>query len=595
VRLEDYALIGDTHTAALVGRDGSIDWLCVPRFDSPACFAALLGSPDHGYWRLAPAATIRNVQRRYRGHSLVLETEFATDDGRVRLIDCMPPRRSEPNVIRVVEGLEGDVAMMMELVIRFDYGSIVPWVRTIEGRLLAIGGPDALSLWAPVKTQGVGLTTRSSFVVHAGERVPFLLTWHPSHQANHQPIDGLLAVDETFQWWDRWSDRCTFEGEWCEDVMRSLIVLKALMYGPTGGVLAAPTTSLPECLGGVRNWDYRFCWLRDATLTLYALILCGYTEEAAAWRNWLLRAIAGDPARLQSLYGLAGERRVTEREIPWLPGYEGSRPVRVGNAASEQRQLDIYGEILNTMHLARAAGVKPDRTAWALETTLITFLEQAWREPDAGIWEMRGASRHFTHSKVMAWVAVDRAVKIIEQHQMEGPLAQWRRLRDAIHDDVCRHGFNASRGAFTQAYDSDRIDASLLMLPLVGFLPSEDPRVVGTIAAIERELMEDGFVLRYRQDGSADIDGLPPGEGVFLPCTLWLADNYAAMGQRDKAVRLFERVRAVRNDVGLLAEEYDPVRRRLLGNFPQAFSHVGLVTTALNLTHPRGPAHTRRS
>jgi GH15 family glucan-1,4-alpha-glucosidase len=595
MRIEDYALIGDTHTAALVGRNGSIDWLCVPRFDSPSCFAALLGSPEHGRWLIAPEHSVRDVSRRYRGHSLILETDFTTDSGRVRLVDCMPPRKHDPNVIRVVEGLDGEVKMTMELVVRFDYGSIVPWVRKADGRLLAIAGPDSLSLRSPVDTHGVDFTTHASFTVRAGERLPFRLSWHASHETDRREIDALQAVDDTCRWWNRWSGACTYDGEWRDDVMRSLITLKALTYDPTGGLLAAPTTSLPERLGGVRNWDYRFCWLRDAALTLYALILCGYVDEAAAWRNWLLRAVAGDPAKLQSLYGLAGERRLTEFEIPWLPGYEGSRPVRVGNAASEQRQLDVYGEMLSTMQLARAAGVHPDPTAWALEATLVGFLERAWRGPDSGIWEVRGPRRHFTHSKVMAWVAVDRAVKIIEQHEMKGPLERWRRLRDTIHDDVCRHGFNRSRNTFTQAYDLDRVDASLLIIPLVGFLPPDDPRVCGTIAAVERDLMVDGFVLRYRETDAQNVDGLPPGEGVFLPCTLWLADAYAASGRREGAEEVFERVRAIRNDVGLLSEEYDPRTHRLVGNFPQAFSHVGLVTTALNLTHPRGPAHTRRT
>jgi GH15 family glucan-1,4-alpha-glucosidase len=596
MQLEDYALIGDTQTAALVGRNGSIDWLCFPRFDSPACFAALLGSPAHGRWLLAPEGTIQRVSRRYRGYSLVLETEFTTGSGCVRVIDCMPPRRREPDVVRVVEGVRGDVAMEMELIVRFDYGSIVPWVRTIEGRLLAIGGPDAVSLWAPVETHGVDFTTRASFIVHEGQRLPFLLMWHASHESVARPIDALRAVDDTQRWWEQWCETCTYQGEWRDEVLRSLIVLKALTYGPTGGVVAAPTTSLPEQLGGVRNWDYRYCWLRDATFTLYALILGGFTEEAAAWRNWLLRAVAGDPSRLQILYGSAGERRLTEQEIAWLCGYEGSRPVRVGNAAVHQRQLDVYGEIMDAMYLARRAGVKPDPTAWALETTLVSFLETAWHEPDKGIWEVRGPRRHFTHSKVMAWVAVDRAIKIVEQHHMEGPVDKWRRLRDTIHDDVCSRGYDACRNTFTQFYGSDEVDASLLMLPLVGFLPPNDPRIVGTVSAIERELMENGFVRRYRMtEHAADVDGLPPGEGVFLACTLWLADNYALLGRRAEAKQLFERVLAVRSDLGLLAEEYDIHTHRLVGNFPQAFSHVALIITALNLTQARGPAHMRRS
>jgi len=595
MRLEDYALIGDTQTAALVGRNGSIDWLCVPRFDSPACFAALLGDPSHGRWRLAPSGEVRHLSRRYRGQSLVLETEFTTDGGCVRVVDCMPPRRREPDLVRVVEGVRGDVTMEMELIVRFDYGSIVPWVRQHEGRLLAIGGPDALSLWSPVDTRGVDLTTRASFSVRAGQRFGFLLKWHPSHQRPDGPIDAIRAADETEQWWEQWCGGCRYNGEWRDAVMRSLIVLKALTYGPTGGLIAAPTTSLPERIGGVRNWDYRFCWLRDATFTLYALLLAGYTEEAVAWRNWLLRAVAGDPARLQILYGPAGERRLTEQEIGWLSGYEGSRPVRIGNQAVEQFQLDVYGEIMDTMLLARRHGVKTDPTAWGLETMLVEFLEKAWQKRDEGIWEVRGPKRHFTHSKVMAWVAVDRAVKIVEQHEVDGPIDRWRALRAAIHADVCRHGFNTARNAFTQFYGSDTVDASLLMLPLVGFLPPDDPRILGTVKAIEHDLMEHGFVRRYQMSGdSQDIDGLPDGEGAFLPCTLWLADNYVLTGRNADARRLFERVLAVRNDLGLLAEEYDTTAGRLVGNFPQAFSHVGLIITAMNLTHAQGPAHKRR-
>jgi GH15 family glucan-1,4-alpha-glucosidase len=596
MRIEDYALIGDTHTAALVGRNGSIDWLCLPRFDSSACFAALLGNRNHGRWLLAPEGDVEKTSRRYKGHSLVLETEFTTGTGVVRISDCMPPRQRQPELVRVVEGVSGKVPIQMELIVRFDYGSIVPWVRKIEGRLLAIGGPDALSLWAPVETHGVGLTTCASFTVQQGERLPFVLRWHPSHQNAEHPIDGLQAIHETHRWWQQWSEQCTYQGTWRDEVLRSLMVLKALTYEPTGGVIAAPTTSLPERLGGVRNWDYRFCWLRDATFTLYALILCGFTEEAAAWRNWLLRAVAGDPAQLQIVYGPAGERRLNEQEIRWLPGYAGSRPVRVGNAAVDQRQLDVYGEIMDTMFLARRAGVKPDSASWALEQALVSFVETAWQEPDDGIWEVRGPRRHFTHSKVMAWVAFDRAIKIARQFELPGPVDKWCRVRETIHKDVCSRGFDASRNTFTQSYGSAEIDASLLMLPLVGFLPPADPRVAGTVAAVERELMDDGLVRRYRSSPlSSRIDGLPPGEGAFLACSLWLADNYALLDRRAEACRLFERVLAFRNDVGLLAEEYDPHGARFLGNFPQAFSHVALIITALNLTHARGPAETRRS
>lgn len=593
MRLEDYALIGDTQTAALVGRNGSIDWLCVPRFDSPACFAALLGTPKHGRWLLAPSGDIRQVSRRYRGDSLVLETEFTTGSGCVRVVDCMPPRTREPIVARLVEGVHGSVEMEMELIIRFDYGSIVPWVRTVDGHLLAIGGPDAVSLWAPVQTHGVDLTTRSSFVVRPGESLGFLLKWHQSHEKPERPMEALQLVQTTQRWWDTWCAGCTYHGEWRDAVLRSLIVLKALTYGPTGGVVAAPTTSLPEQIGGIRNWDYRYCWLRDATFTLCALVLAGYTEEAAAWRDWLLRAVAGDPARLQTLYGPSGQRRLAEWVVPWLPGYEGSRPVRVGNGAVDQVQLDVYGELMDAMHLARRAGVAPDRTAWALETALVEHLESAWQKPDESIWEIRGPRRHFTYSKVMAWVAVDRALKIAERDGVEAPTDRWRRLRNAIHDDVCRHGFNAARNAFTQYYGCDEADASLLMLPLVGFLPPDDPRIIGTVQAVEHDLLDRGFVRRYQN--SSNLDGLPPGEGLFLACTLWLADNYVLAGRTAEAKQLFERVLAIRNDVGLLAEEYDPDACRLVGNFPQAFSHVGLIITAMNLTHARGPAHTRRS
>jgi GH15 family glucan-1,4-alpha-glucosidase len=592
LRIEDYGLIGDTQAAALVGRDGSIDWLCLPRFDSGACFAALLGDPRHGRWAIAPAGEIRATRRKYRGHSLVLETEFETATGIVRLVDCMPPRQAEPDLVRLVEGVEGEVPMQMELVIRFDYGSIVPWVRAIDGVMRAIGGPDALSLWTPVNTYGKDLMTRAEFTVTAGERLPFLLMWHPSHVAAPSPIDPLKAADDTTAWWDDWCGKCQYEGPWRDEVLRSLVTLKALTFAPTGGIVAAVTTSLPEHIGGVRNWDYRYCWLRDATFTLYALMIGGYTEEAAAWRNWLLRAAAGDPSKLQSLYGPAGERRLPEIELPWLPGYEGSAPVRVGNAAIEQLQLDVYGEIMDAMHLARRAGMAPDANAWNLQQALVGFVERAWREPDEGIWEVRGPRRPFTHSRIMAWVAVDRAVKEIERFGCEGPLDRWRALRTEIHDEVCREGFDRKLGAFTQSFDSHELDASLLMIPLVGFLPPDDARVIGTVQAIERHLMADGFVMRYRT--RKHVDGLPPGEGAFLACTFWLADNYVLQGRRDEAQRLFERCLSVRNELGLLSEEYDPASGRLLGNFPQAFSHVGLINTARNLARAHGPAEDRR-
>ncbi len=613
-RIEDYGLIGDLQTAALVSREGSIDWLCFPRFDSGACFAALLGTPAHGRWLVAPRDAVRQTRRRYRDGSLVLETEFETGTGIVRLTDCMPPRGLDPDVVRLVEGVSGEVAMRSELIIRFDYGSIVPWVRRTSDGISAVAGPDAICLHAGVPVRGEGMTTVSEFVVRPGDRVPFVLTWHPSHQAAPERLDALREIADTEHWWAEWSRRCTYNGPWRDHVLRSLMVLKALTYGPTGGIVAAPTTSLPEWPGGVRNWDYRYCWLRDATLTLYALLLGGYTGEAEAWRNWLLRAVAGDPSDLQIMYGVAGERRLPEFELDWLPGYEASRPVRVGNAAVRQVQLDIYGEVMDTLYQARRTNMAPDAWSWSLETHLLDVLERAWTEPDEGLWEVRGPRRHFTHSKVLAWVAFDRGVKTIEQFGADGPLDRWRAIRAAIHDDVCRHGFSRQKGAFTQSYGADALDASLLLLPLVGFLPATDPRVAGTVAAIERELLRDGFVLRYttgastmtaapghvaRDAGRArvdHVDGLPPGEGAFLACTFWLVDNYVLLGRIDEAERLFERLLGLVNDVGLLAEEYDPISRRQLGNFPQAFSHLSLVNTACNLTRGQtSPAEHRQS
>jgi GH15 family glucan-1,4-alpha-glucosidase len=594
LRIEDYALIGDEETSALVGRDGSIDWLCVPRFDSAACFAALLGTPDHGRWIIAPAGDLRRVRRAYREGTLVLETEFETADGTVRLVDCMISGGRHRDVVRIVEGVAGRVPMHMELVIRFEYGSVVPWVRRRDDTLSAIAGPDALCLRTPVEHHGRDFTTVADFTVAAGERIPFTLTWHPSYDPLPEAADPLREVEETAASWRRWSDRCTYRGEWREAVLRSLLVLKALEYEPTGGIVAAPTTSLPETLGGVRNWDYRYCWIRDATFSLYALMIAGYVDEAKAWRDWLLRAVAGKPSDLQIVYGPAGERRLVEYELPWLPGYERSAPVRVGNAAVHQFQLDVYGEILDTMHLTRRAGIEPDEADWDLERKLIEFLETSWKEPDEGIWEVRGPRRHFTHSKVMAWVAFDRAVKAVRRFRCEGPVDRWRKLRAAVHAEVCQHGYDPALGAFVQYYGAKRLDASLLMIPLVGFLPATDPRVRGTVAAIERDLVVDGFVRRYRPEGADAVDGLPPGEGAFLPCTFWLADNLALLGRGAEARRLFERLLALRNDVGLLAEEYDPGARRLLGNFPQAFSHVSLVNTAYNLAREGGPAVDRR-
>lgn len=592
-RIEDYALIGDMQTAALVGKDGSIDWLCLPQFDSRACFAALLGTSDHGRWQIAPSEPVLSVRRRYRGHTLVLETEFTTANGVVRVVDCMPPRDHQPDVVRLVEGVSGVVPMRMELVIRFDYGSVLPWVRTIDGVLRAVGGPDAMSFWSPVPTEGVDFTTQAEFLARAGDQLPFVLMWHPSHVTSPTPVDGIDAVRETEAWWQEWSDRCTYQGPWREAVVRSAITLKALTFAPTGGIVAAVTTSLPEQPGGQRNWDYRYCWLRDATFSLYSLLICGYVEEAAAWRNWLLRTVAGDPSTLQIMYGVCGDRRLPEMELPWLPGYEGSTPVRIGNGAYTQRQLDVYGEVMDALHVARRSGLAPDADAWRLQRELLTFLELVWEQPDDGIWEVRGPQRHFTHSKVMAWVAFDRGIKAIERYGFDGPIERWRDQRDRLHAEVCDRAYDPQRNTFTQFYGSQQLDASLLMIPLVGFIPADDPRMVGTVAAIERELMVNGFVLRYATSPTGEVDGLPAGEGAFLACSFWLADNYVLQGRHDEAEQVFDRLVKVANDVGLMAEEYDPVSRRLLGNFPQAFSHVSLINTARNLARARGPAEDR--
>jgi GH15 family glucan-1,4-alpha-glucosidase len=591
--IEDYGLIGDTQTAGLVGRDGSIDWLCLPRFDSGACFAALLGEPRHGRWMIKPATPTATTRRRYRPDTLILETDFETASGTVRVIDFMTPRRGEPDVIRIVEGLRGQVPIEMELVIRFDYGSIVPWVRTIDGHLQAVAGPDALSLWTSAHTHGKDLTTRADFVVHEGQQVPFLLMWYPSHTTPPAPFDAIEALRETERWWREWSERCTYTGPWRDQVVRSLITLKALTYAPTGGIVAAPTTSLPEKVGGVRNWDYRYCWLRDATYSLYALMIGGYTDEAIAWRDWLLRAVAGDPSTLHIMYGVQGTRRLPELELPWLPGYEGSRPVRTGNAAVNQLQLDVYGEVMDALHLSRRIGNAPDPESWALQKALLRFLEHGWCQADEGIWEVRGPRRHFTHSKVMAWVAFDRAVKAVERYGLDGPVDRWRQLRVDVHEEVCHDGFDAGRNTFTQYYGSTELDASLLMIPLVGFLPADDPRVIGTVQAIERNLLRNGFVQRYQT--KEHIDGLPSGEGVFLACTFWLADNYELQGRHEEARNLFDRLLGLCNDLGLLSEEYDPDARRQLGNFPQAFSHVMLINTARNLSRSHGPAEERQS
>ncbi len=592
--IEDYALISDLQTAALVGRNGSIDWLCFPRFDSGACFAALLGEETHGRWLLAPAGTVKRTSRRYRMDTLVLETEYETEDGTVRVVDFMPPRGRYPDVVRIVEGMSGRVPMRMQLVIRFDYGSIVPWVRKKGNNLTAIGGPDALILRTPVPTKGRDFTTVAEFEIGAGDLIPFALTWHASNDPPPDAVDPAAALRDTISYWTEWTGRSTYTGGWRDAVMTSLMVLKALTHAPTGGILAAPTTSLPEEIGGVRNWDYRYCWLRDATFSLYSLMQAGYKEEAVAWRDWLLRAVAGDPSQLSIMYGPAGERRLSELELGWLPGYEGSSPVRIGNAASQQRQLDVYGEVMDSLWVARRVGIPPDRAAWNVGVKLLEFLESAWREPDQGIWETRGPARHFTYSKVMAWVAFDRAVKTIELGDRLGSADRWKRLRDEVRREVLEKGFDAERGTFVQAFGSRELDASLLMIPLIGFLPATDERMVGTIEAIQRELGRDGFVLRYATGTpaapSAAVDGLPPGEAAFLPCTFWLADNLSLLGRDTEARATFERLLELRNDLGLLSEEYDVAAGRLVGNYPQAFTHVALVNTARNLSPGLGPA-----
>jgi GH15 family glucan-1,4-alpha-glucosidase len=591
-RIEDYAIIADCRSAALVAKDGSIDWLCLPRFDSDACFSALLGSRDHGRWQIAPTGAVRRVSRRYREDTLILETEFETEEGSVTLVDLMPISGQGTDVARIVVGNRGRVSMQMELIIRFGYGEIVPWVRGFEGGIEAIAGPDVLRLVTPVATKGEGLTTVSRFSVGEGERIPFVLTWAPSHLPDPGHVDAEQALAESEAGWREWSAGCQVQGPYHAIVKRSLITLKALTYDPTGGIVAAATTSLPEKIGGVRNWDYRICWLRDATFTLYSFMSAGFSTEARAWRDWLLRAVAGDPSQIQIMYGLAGERRLPELILDWLPGYEGSRPVRIGNAASRQLQLDVYGEVMAALHLSRRVGLAYEQASWALQRNLMEYLETIWNEPDEGIWEVRGPRRHFTHSKVMAWVAFDRAIKTVEQFGTEGPLDRWRALRDEIHDSVCRHGYDPELGSFVQAYGSKELDASLLLIPLVGFLPSHDPRVRGTVAAVEKRLLRGGFVDRY--ETLSGVDGLPPGEGAFLPCSFWLADNYVLQGRREEARALFERLAGLANDVGLLSEEYDPEAQRLVGNFPQAFSHVSLVNTALNLSRPEGPAEDRQ-
>jgi len=588
LKIEDYALIGDCETAALVGRDGSIDWLCWPRFDSDACFAALLGKRENGHFCLSPIEPAKS-SRRYRKNTLILETTFETPSGAVTIIDFMPLRAHNSNIVRIVRGERGEVRMCADLVLRFGYGAVIPWVVRLDGETLrAVAGPDMVLIRTPVRLHGQDLTTVGEFTVIAGQSIPFILTYAPSHLPPPAPLhaDSVLEATETF--WTDWAAQCRQKGECSEIVLRSLITLKALTYRITGGIVAAPTTSLPEKIGGERNWDYRFCWLRDATLTLLALVDAGYLEEAQAWRDWLLRAVAGSPSQMQIMYGIGGERRLSEWEVPWLDGYENSRPVRIGNQAYSQLQIDVYGELMDALHQAREAGLAHAEAGWALQGALLDHLEKIWREPDEGIWEVRGERKHFTYSKVMAWVAFDRAIKGVEAFGLDGPVQRWRKIRADIAADIDKHGFDHELNSFVRSYGSKDLDASLLLIPAVGFAPPGDPRVRGTVEAIEKGLMRDGVVLRY--DTSSADDGLPPSEGAFLACSFWLADAYVLLGRHDDARVLFERLVALANDVGLLSEEYDTDAKRLVGNFPQAFSHIALVNTAFNLTRSEKPA-----
>ncbi len=589
LRIEDYAMIGDTESGALVGKNGSVDWLCAPRFDSPAFFASLLGTEANGHWRIAPAGEVRSIERRYRPGTLVLETVLETEGGAVRLLDCMPPRDGHAHLVRVVEGVRGRVAIRMRLVPRFDYGRLVPALGRVDQGVFAVAGPDALCLRTPVGLREEGAAASAEFTVSAGERMPFHLSWYPSHLPTPKPADPLELVARTEAWWREWSGRCRYEGPYRDEVVRSLITLKALTYAPTGAIVAALTTSLPEEIGGVRNWDYRFCWLRDGAFTLSPLVRMGYLDEAVAWRDWLLRAIAGDPGQIQLMYGIGGEHRLTELELPWLPGYEGSGPVRIGNAASDQFQLDIFGEVLAVAHRAWEAGL-PDRGDPARSpgidlVAVMDVVERRWREPDEGIWEIRGQRQHFTYSKVSAWAAFDRAIKLAEGAGREAPLERWRRVRDEIHAEVCALGFDKKRNSFVQYYGGQGLDASLLLIPISGFLPARDPRVLATIDAIQREICSGPFVWRYSTEEG--VDGLAGDEGAFLICSFWLVSALALAGRVEEAERNLDELRALQNDVGLLSEEYDPVGRRLLGNFPQAFSHIGLLHSIFTLSEAR--------
>jgi len=585
-RIEDYALIGDEQTAALVGMDGSVDWLCLPRFDSAACFARMLGDQDNGHWRIAPKGADRCTRRGYRPDTLVLDTEWETDEGTIRVTDLMPQRHRAPDVVRIVEGISGKVTVHSRLRLRFDYGSVVPWVRRSDGHRVAVAGPDSVWLRSEpeVRTWGEDFSTLSEFTVEAGEKVAFVLTWHPSHEPRPPLVDPYKSLRTSVADWKRWAARCRYDGPYRDAVVRSLITLKALTYRPTGGIVAAATTSLPEEMGGVRNWDYRYCWLRDSSLTLGALVAAGYHKEAEAWRDWLLRAVAGDPADLQIMYGVAGERRLPEFELPHLSGFAGSAPVRIGNGAVNQLQLDVYGEVLDSLWLARRAGLSPKPHMWSLQAVLLEWLRAQWQQPDEGLWEVRGGRRHFVHSKVMVWVAADRAVRTLEEYaDLPGDLEGWRALRDAVHRDVCEKGYDPERNTFTQSYGSQELDAALLLIPRFGFLPPDDPRVVGTVDAVREALGHDGFVRRYDTAADTPVDGLPGDEGAFLACSFWLVDALHLTGRTKEAKVLFERLVGLANDVGLLAEEYDPVADRQLGNFPQAFSHIGLVSSALAL------------
>lgn len=586
-RIEDYALIGDLQTAALVSKQGSIDWLCFPRFDSPACFAALLGTDDNGHWRIAPRDADAVSSRHYRGDTLILETEWSSESGSVRVIDFMPLRDQAPDVVRIVEGISGTVEMRSELRLRFDYGHVMPWVRNVDGQVDAIAGPDAVSLRSDVHQYGRDFATYADFRVSAGDQAWFVLTWHASHDPVPKPTDALASLEPTETFWTEWIARAKGVTGFGEEVTRSILTLKALTYGPSGGIVAAPTTSLPESVGGQRNWDYRYCWLRDATMTLAAMLRAGYTDEAQAWRNWLLRAIAGSPQDLQIMYGVTGERRLREFEAEWLPGFGASSPVRIGNAAADQLQIDVYGEVMDVLALAREGQIGASDEAWAVQRGLMRHLSEVWDQPDEGIWEVRGGRQHFTHSKVMAWVAFDRAARAVERYGLGGPAKQWRAMANQIHRDVCQKAFDPERNTFTQAYGSKALDAAVLLIPQVGFLPPEDPRVVGTVEAVQRDLGADGFVRRYLTEHTDD--GFSDDEGVFLICSFWLADALAMIGRVGEARDLYDKLVALRNDVGLLAEEYDPRTGRMLGNFPQAFSHLGLVNTAWHLTTAESP------